>query len=351
MAIQNSLIVCIAVATTTSIIVLSNILRMKKSSKRKNVEDLIGNTPTIFLIQRNGSKIYGKCEFLNLSGSSKDRFVHYALKKMIKPHHNTVVEASMGSTAISLATISKLLGLDCKVFVPNISDDKTNYLAGLGAKVKILKDTSFVDTEHFIKAAEKSIEPNEVYLNQFENDLNWKAHFENTGPEILADLPEIDVFVMGLGTGASMKGIAKFLKSVKPNIKIIVADPQGSGLYNKFKHGVLFHEFEHEGTRHRHQKDTIVEGIGQSRLSRMVQELYDLNLVDDVYQVNDDKVVENLHELMQLGLFLGPSSGVHFEVCKIIADKFPGSNILTMLCDRGERYLSTVWNRDYMCNR
>ena len=322
-----------------------------KKKQHKKVEDLVGNTPTVLLCEmKNGSKIYGKCEFLNLSGSSKDRFVLYALKKM-HSDQNSVVEASMGSTAISLATISKLMGLNCKVFVPNISIDKTNYLKGLGAELTVLKDTSFVDTNHFIKAAESSLSPDDIYLNQFENELNWMAHYFVTGPEIIKDLPEIDVFVMGLGTGASLRGIAKCLKEYNPKIKVIVADPQGSGLFNKFKYGVLFHDYEHEGKRHRHQKDTIVEGIGQTRLSKMVQELYEMKLVDDILLVTDEQAYRNAKKLMQLGLFLGPSSAVHYEVCNQIAIRYPGSNILTMLCDRGERYLSTMWNPEYMSTR
>eukprot|EP00835_Amoeboradix_gromovi_P004618 NODE_370_length_9954_cov_0.501776.p4 type:complete len:357 gc:universal NODE_370_length_9954_cov_0.501776:9010-7940(-) len=326
-------------------------IRKNHRKNYKTVEDLIGNTPMVLLKEVNGSKIFGKCEFLNLSGSSKDRFVLYALKRMKTRQSRTVVEASMGSTAISLATISKIFNLNCKVFVPNISTDKTKYLRGLGSELKVLQDTSFVDSSHFIKAAEASLTGSDIYLDQFENELNWKSHYEITGPEIVKDLPDIDIFVMGLGTGCTLRGVAMYLKEYNPKIKIIIADPQGSGLFNKFKHGVLFHSLEKEGQRHRHQRDSIVEGIGQTRLSRLVQELYELEIVDDVLQITDEQVLHNAQELMDLGLFLGPSSALHFEVCKQMARKCPNSKIMTMLCDRGERYLSTLWDPLYMQSR
>ena len=327
------------------------IYRYCRKRTYKRVSDLIGNTPLILLKELNGCKIFGKCEFMNLSGSSKDRFVYYALQHMDIQPNSVIKEASMGSTAISLATIVKLFDSHADIYVPSISKDKTSYLKGLGATLEVKQDTSFVDENNFIKACEKSIKDSDIYLNQFENELNWKAHYFVTGPEIYADVPEIDIFVMGLGTGASLRGIAQYLKEKKPSIRIIIADPQGSGLYNKFKFGVLFHQYEQEGTRHRHQKDSIVEGIGQSRLSSMVQELYELNLVDDVVSVTDEQVYATAHELMDLGLFLGPSSAVHYYVCKQIALLHPNSNIVTMLCDKGERYLSTLWDPAYMQHR
>ena len=151
------------------------------------------------------------------------------------------------------------------------------------------------------------------FADQFENEANWRAHFSGTGPEIYAQCNgKLDAFVAGAGTGGTISGVALFLKPKIPNLSVVLADPQGSGLYNRVRYGVMFDIKEREGTRRRRQVDTIVEGIGINRVTANFE--VGKELVDDAVRVTDAQALAMARWLVEKdGLFLGSSSAVNCE--------------------------------------
>ena len=200
------------------------------------------------------------------------------------------------------------------------ASEKSELLLKLGAIVERVPPASIIDPMHFVNrarnlAAEHTASPEKpgrgFFADQFETDANWKAHFEGTGPEILRQCGgQIDAFVAGAGTGGTITGVARFLKSQSSQIKIVLADPQGSGLYNRIKHGVMFDPKEKEGTRRRHQVDSIVEGIGLTRVTQNFEK--GRELIDDAYKITDDQAKGMARWLVEKdGIFAGSSSAVN----------------------------------------
>lgn len=152
------------------------------------------------------------------------------------------------------------------------------------------------------------------FADQFENEANWKAHFRGTGPEIYAQCNgHLDAFVAGAGTGGTISGVAMFLKPRIPNLTVVLADPQGSGLYNRVRYGVMFDTKEREGTRRRRQVDSIVEGIGINRVTANFEA--GRELVDDAVRVTDAQALAMARWLVEKdGIFIGSSSAVN---CKL----------------------------------
>lgn len=200
--------------------------------------------------------------------------------------------------------------------------EKSDLLLKLGAVVDRVPPAPIVDPMHFVNrarslAAEHTADPDRrgrgFFADQFENEANWKAHYKSTGPEILQQCGgRLDAFVAGAGTGGTIAGIARFLKPRIPDIKIILADPQGSGLFNRIKFGVMFDPKEKEGTRRRQQVDTIVEGIGINRVTSNFEAGRDL--VDDAIKVGDNQALAMARWLVEKdGIFVGSSSAVNCE--------------------------------------
>jgi cysteine synthase len=247
---------------------------------------------------------------------------------------------------ISLASICRARGYLAHMYVVNFykSSSLTKYscmpddqaaeksilLRELGAEVERVRPSPIVSTAHFVnlarhRAAEHTADPAKVgrgvFADQFENEANWRAHYEGTGPEILAQTGgTLDAFVAGAGTGGTISGVAKFLKPRIPDLKVILADPQGSGLYNRVKYGVMFDGKEREGTRRRHQVDSIVEGIGINRVTRNFE--VGRELIDDAIRVTDEQAMGMAKWLVEKdGIFIGSSSAVNCE-----SDTSLGSN-------------------------
>lgn len=153
------------------------------------------------------------------------------------------------------------------------------------------------------------------FADQFENPANWQAHFRTTGPEIFAQCEsKLDAFVAGAGTGGTISGVARFLKPRLPNMSVVLADPQGSGLFNRVRYGVMFDMKEREGTRRRRQVDTIVEGIGINRVTLNFEA--GRELIDDVVRVNDAQAIAMARWLVEKdGIFIGSSSAVNCKFC------------------------------------
>lgn len=210
------------------------------------------------------------------------------------------------------------------------------------------------------------------FADQFENPANWQAHFRTTGPEIFAQCEgKLDAFVAGAGTGGTISGVALFLKPRLPNISVVLADPQGSGLFNRVRYGVMFDVKEREGTRRRRQVDTIVEGIGINRVT--VNFEAGRELVDDAVRVTDAQAIAMARWLVEKdGIFVGSSSAVNcmpipttpfpflfilsrtmtdsnlnqgFAAVKTALKLGPGHRIVTILCDSGTRHLSKFWEK------
>jgi len=229
--------------------------------------DAIGNTPLIRLrhvSEETGCEILGKAEFMNPGGSVKDRAAKWivldAERRGLLKSGGTVVEGTAGNTGIGLAHICAARGYRCVIVIPdNQSPEKMELLRTLGAEVRPVPPKPYVDNDNYQKIAGRLAAslPNAIWANQFDNTVNRQAHIETTGPEILRDTRgKIDVFVCATGTGGTLAGVARYLKQEKPNVRIVLADPTGSALYNWVKTG----ELKASGS-------SITEGIGTTRIT------------------------------------------------------------------------------------
>jgi cysteine synthase A len=267
-----------------------------------------------------------------------------------------VYEGTVGSTGVSLAMLCRARGYLAHICIPSDqSIEKSSLLLALGAEVTRVRPASIVDRNQFVNMANdlstahtaSVTTPGRGYFaDQFENPANWEAHYQTTGPEIYKQCGgKIDAFVAGAGTGGTISGVARYLKPLLPNIRVVLADPPGSGLYNRVKFGVMFDVREREGTRRRHQIDTIVEGIGINRLTKNFS--VGCDFVDDAVRVSDNEALAMAQFLVENdGLFLGSSSAVNCVAAVRTAVALgPGHRVVTILCDSGARHLSKFWAR------
>ncbi|OAL55724.1 PALP-domain-containing protein [Pyrenochaeta sp. DS3sAY3a] len=333
-------------------------------SFKEGIEGCIGNTPLIkikSLSDYTGCEILAKAEFLNGAGNSpKDRVALSIIemaedKGLLIPHSgDTIYEGTVGSTGISLAAICRARGYKAHICMPNdMAVEKSDLLLKLGAEVERVRPAPIVDQNQFVnlartRAAEHTANSERpgrgLFADQFETEANWRAHFTGTGPEIYEQTGgSLDAFVSGAGTGGTISGVALFLKSKLPHLQVVLADPPGSGLFNRVKYGVMFDPKEKEGTRRRHQVDTIVEGIGINRVTHN----FDIGreLIDDAIRVNDDQAIAMARWLVEHdGIFIGSSSAVNcVAATKLARTLGPGHRIVTILCDSGARHLSKFW--------
>lgn len=212
------------------------------------------------------------------------------------------------------------------------SAEKSDLLLKLGAEVERVRPASIIDKNQFVNKARTRAEEHTAssdrpgrgfFANQFENEANWRAHFESTGPEIFEQTGgNVDVFVAGAGTGGTISGVSLFLKPRILKMKVILADPQGSGLLNRIKYGVMFDLKEREGTRRRHQVDTIVEGIGINRVTKNFDA--GRELIDDAVRVTDEEATKMARFLVENdGIFAGSSSAVNCKNTSIAYNSSP----------------------------
>ncbi len=309
----------------------------------------IGNTPLIRLnsfSDETGCEILGKAEFLNPGGSVKDRAALYIIqdaeeKGLLKPG-GTVVEGTAGNTGIGLAHICNAKGYKCLIVIPDTqSQEKIDALKTLGAEVRTVPAVPYKDPNNYVKLSGRLAEEmeNAVWANQFDNLANRRAHFETTGPEIWEQTEgKIDAWVAATGTGGTFAGVAMFLKSKNPAIKVVLADPMGSGLYSYFKTG----EIKTEGS-------SITEGIGTSRITGNMENAP----VDDAIQIDDAEAVRVIYQLLRKeGLFMGGSVGINVGAAVALAKQMgPGHRIVTVLCDGGARYQSRLFDRQWLASK
>ncbi|KAJ5291003.1 Tryptophan synthase beta subunit-like PLP-dependent enzymes superfamily [Penicillium angulare] len=346
----------------------------------EGIEGCIGNTHLFrikSLSDETGCEILAKAEarFLNGAGqSSKDRvalsMIELAEEEgILTPYSgDTIYEGTSGSTGISLASLARAKGYLAHICLPSDQAiEKSNLLLKLGAIVDRVPPAPIVEKENFINRAralaaahtgstpvateDGEVEPSErmargrgFFADQFENEANWRAHYDGSGPEIYAQCNgKIDAFVAGAGTGGTISGVARYLKPLLPDLTVVLADPQGSGLYNRVRYGVMFDVKEREGTRRRRQVDTIVEGIGVNRVTANFEA--GKELIDDAVRVTDAQALAMARWLVEKdGIFAGSSSAVNcFAAVKTAQKLGPGHRIVTMLSDSGSRHLSRFW--------
>lgn len=330
------------------------------------VEGCIGNTPLIkirSLSEATGCTILAKAEFLNgAGGSPKDRVALNMIRVaeeggLLTPHQgDTIYEGTVGSTGISLATLARAKGYKAHICMPDDqSVEKSNLLRQLGATVERVPLAPITSPGHFVNlartrarehTASAADESKGFFADQFESGANYTAHLKTTGPEIYYQTGgQIDAFVAGAGTGGTISGVALYLKEEAKleNTRIVLADPQGSGLYNKIKHGVMYSNTEREGTRRRQQVDTIVEGVGITRITENFEA--GRELIDDAVKVTDEQACKMARWLVENdGIFVGSSSAVNCVAAVVTALSLPkGSQVVTILCDSGQRHLSKFY--------
>ncbi|VEU22935.1 DEKNAAC104219 [Brettanomyces naardenensis] len=315
-----------------------------------------------------GCEIYAKLELSNPGGSAKDRTALAIIRKfekegkLVPGRGDVVFEGTSGSTGISFAMLCNALGYTAHICVQSdTSAEKIALLESYGADVEKVKPASIVDPEQYVNAAragaeqlasDKTTEANGVFADQFENDVNWRIHYETTGPEIWEQMNhDLDYFISGSGTGGTIAGIARYLKDQDPNVTIVLADPQGSGMFNRVKHGVMYDSVEKEGTRRRHQVDTIVEGIGLNRVTHNFLEGEEC--IDDSERVTDEQAIKMARFLSSNeGLFVGASSSINAVAATRTALKAKkGSKIVIIGCDSGARHLSKFWKEAVKVDR
>ena len=302
--------------------------------KAKNVLDLVGNTPLLYLqdaSKMTGCEIYGKAEFLNPGQSVKDRAALSIIRAAeasgkLKPG-GIVVEGTAGNTGIGLAMVCSALGYRCKIVMPRTqSQEKKDAVKLLGAELIEVDAVPYSNPKNYVHFSEQLAKDlNEqdpgsaIWANQFDNTANRDAHVETTGPEIWDQTEgKVDGFICSVGSGGTLGGVSIALKAKNPEIQIGLADPYGSKMWAYYDHGVL----ETEG-------NSITEGIGQGRITANLQDV----IVDRQYRVTDTEALQVIFELNQLeGICLGGSSGINIAgAIKMARDMGPGHTIVTIL--------------------
>ncbi|HEC01277.1 MAG TPA: cysteine synthase A [Sphingomonadales bacterium] len=308
----------------------------------------IGQTPLIKLERASrdtGCTILGKAEFLNPGGSVKDRAALFIIRDaerrgLLKPG-GTIVEGTAGNTGIGLGLVANALDYKTVIVMPETqSQEKKDMLRLCGCDLRLVPAKPYRDPGNYVRYSEQlARELGALWANQFDNIANRQAHVEGTGPEIWDQTDgKIDAFTCAVGTGGSLGGISLALKERNKDVKIVLADPMGSALYNYYKHG----ELKAEG-------GSITEGIGQGRITKNLQDV----IIDDAVQIPDDEALTVIFDLLKHeGLCLGGSSGINVAAAIRLAKEMgPGHTIVTLLCDYGTRYMSKIFNREFLDER
>lgn len=312
-----------------------------------SILELIGNTPLLKLnsLTKNiEAPIYLKMEGLNPGGSVKDRIGISMLNAaerdgLIKPGA-LIVEPTSGNTGIGLALAARLKGYRCLfIMTDKASAERVRYLKALGAEVLIVSSAAKMSSpEYYWNTAKRLSEelPNAIMLNQYDNKANPEAHELTTGPEIWdATDGKITHFIAGIGTGGTITGTARYLKSMNPEIKIYAADPVGSSIKTFKDTGRLVEALPY-----------LVEGVGQERIPGNL----DVNLIDEIINISDHDSFMTARALVrEEGVFCGGSSGMNVAAALKVAKGLPQSAcVVTIICDTGERYLTKHHNDEWL---
>jgi cysteine synthase A len=313
---------------------------------RTNSLDLIGNTPLVLLkgpSEAAGCEIWGKCEFANPGASVKDRAALWIVrdaeaKGTLKPG-GTIVEGTAGNTGIGLALVANALGYKTIIVMPETqSREKMDTLRALGAELVLVPAAPFSNPGHFVHTSRRLAEETEgaIWANQFDNIANRKAHIESTAPEIWEQMEHrIDGFTCAAGTGGTIAGVGMGLKEFDETITIALSDPHGAALYSYYAEG----ELKAEGT-------SVAEGIGQGRITANLEGAP----IDTQFRISDEEGLEWVRRLLaEEGLCLGLSTGINVAGAVALGRQLgSGKRIATILCDTGFRYLSSLYNAEWL---
>jgi cystathionine beta-synthase len=318
--------------------------------KCNNILEAIGGTPLVRLNRINQGlkpQIYVKADYTNPGGSVKDRIgitmIDDAERRGLLKPGGTIIEGTSGNTGMGLALVAAVRGYKMVFTITDKqSKEKVDLLKALGAEV-IVCPTAVEpeDPRSYYSVAQKLAReiPNSFYPNQYSNPMNPEAHYLTTGPEIWNDSEgKITHFVCGMGTGGTISGVGKYLKEKNPAIKIVGVDPFGSLYYDSFKSGETIKA-----------KTYVVEGIGEDFFPTTMN----MKILDDVIQVNDEECFVVARRLVKLeGLFTGGSGGGCISAALRMATSLgPEAFIVAFLPDTGMRYLSKVYNDEWMRER
>ncbi len=312
----------------------------------RNPLALIGNTPLVRLngpSDATGCEILGKCEFANPGASVKDRAALFIVEDAeangtLKPG-GTIVEGTAGNTGIGLALVANAKGYKTIIVMPETqSREKMDTLRALGAELVLVPAAPFSNPGHFVHTSRRIAEetPGAVWANQFDNIANRRAHIAGTAEEIWAQTDgKVDGFTCAVGTGGTLAGVGLGLKAKSENVTIALTDPHGAALFNYYAHG----ELKAEG-------NSVAEGIGQGRITANLEGAP----IDRQYRVSDEEGLAQVAALLRdEGLCLGLSSGINVAGAMMLArDLGPGKVVVTILCDTGFRYLSSLYNPDWL---
>jgi cysteine synthase len=309
--------------------------------------DLIGNTPLVYLrraSEETGCTILGKAEFLNPGQSVKDRAALFIVrdaeqKDLLRPG-GTIVEGTAGNTGIGLALVGNARGYRTVIVMPETqSQEKKDMLRLCGAELILVPAVPYRDPNNYVRYSGRLAEAlarteanGAIWANQFDNIANRQGHVETTGPEIWEQTEgKVDAFVSSVGTGGTLAGVGIVLKERNKDVKIVLADPLGSAIYDHYAHG----ELKAEGS-------SITEGIGQGRITKNLEG----GPVDMWFKIPDEEALPILFDLVvEEGLVLGGSTGINIAgAIRTARELGPGHVIVTVLCDYGNRYQSKMFN-------
>jgi cysteine synthase A len=312
----------------------------------QNTLALIGKTPLVRLkgpSEASGCDIFGKCEFANPGASVKDRAALFIVEDAeargaIQPG-GTIVEGTAGNTGIGLALVANAKGYKTIIVMPETqSREKMDTLRALGAELVLVPAAPYSNPGHFVHTSRRIAEetPNAIWANQFDNIANRRAHIVGTAEEIWAQMEgRIDGFTCSVGTGGTLAGVGLGLKAKDENICIALSDPYGAALYEYYACGEL-----------RAEGSSVAEGIGQGRITANLEGAP----VDTQFRLSDNEGMLWVTRLLdEEGLCLGLSSGINVAGAVALGKQLGGGHrIVTMLCDTGFRYLSTLYNRTWL---
>ena len=311
--------------------------------------DLIGKTPMVEVtrIDTGPCRLFLKLESQNPGGSIKDRIALSMIEAaeregFLKPG-GTIVEATAGNTGLALTLVGQAKGYKVLLVIPDkMSKEKIQHLRAMGADVRLTRsDVPHGHPDYYTDMAERLAQqiPGGFYVNQFANDANSEAHFRTTGPEIWEQLGgKVDALVAGIGSGGTITGIARFLKSQGSDAEIVLADPVGSTLAGIVNEGVPGPEGSY-----------TVEGIGQN----FVPDTADIDLIDRAISIPDAEAIATVRELLlKEGVLAGSSSGTLIAAAlRWCREQTEPKNCVTFVCDTGAKYLSKVYNDAWLADQ
>jgi cysteine synthase A len=305
----------------------------------------IGNTPLIRLKRASaatGCEVFGKADFMNPGGSVKDRAALAIIRAgerdgTLRPG-GTIVEGTAGNTGIGLTLVANALGYKCIIVMPDTqSTEKFSFLRMIGADLRLVPAKPYKDPGNYVHVSRRIAEETGAFwANQFDNLANREGHRITTGAEVWAQTGgRVDAFTCSCGTGGTLAGVSLALKAQKRDVRIVLADPEGSALYGWVKHNDL----SVSGS-------SITEGIGQGRVTANLEGV----TIDDAVRIADTEALEQIFDLLiHEGLSVGGSTGINVAAAiRVARDLGPGHTVVTMLCDGGARYQSKLFNPEFL---